>query len=49
MRKLEKTGKNNRNLGNDIFVKSKMGTAVLAGIDLPFKIHHEQSSHSFAA
>lgn len=43
----KKKGKMNRNLRNDIFVKSKMGPAELAAVDLPFQIHHEQSSHSF--
>ena len=37
------------NLGNDIVVKSKMGPAVLAAIDLPFQIHHKQSPHSSKA
>lgn len=37
----KKTGKRKRNLRNDIVVKSKMGPAELAAIDLPFQIHHE--------
>jgi hypothetical protein len=34
-----------QNLGDDVFISSKMSLTVFAAIDLPFKIHHKQPPH----